>query len=929
MFSTSVIILSISAYLALLFGIAFYGDRRAEQHRSIISNPYIYSLSIAVYCTAWTFFGSVGYAARNGVGFLPIYLGPTLMAALWWFVLRKIIRISRKQRITSIADFIGSRYGKSARLTGLVTLIAVLGILPYISLQLKAIANSFLIISNSPSLSLSSAAELPLWNDTAFYVALLLAAFTILFGTRHLDVTERHEGMVAAIAFESLVKLLAFMAVGAYVTFSLFDGPADIFSRAAAKPELAQLLTMDALPGGYASWFSLTLISMSAVLFLPRQFQVAVVENVNDQHLLKASWLFPLYLLLINLFVLPLALGGLLIFEGTSMDPDSFVLSIPMAQQADWLTLLVFIGGISAATGMVIVATIALSTMISNELVMPLLLRTRLQDNDAQLALPDDLSRWVLRIRRGSILVILLLSYLYFRLIGESYALVTIGLVSFVAAAQFAPAILIGIYWKGATRTGALAGLSSGFLIWGYTLMLPALAKSGWLPISLVEEGLWGLTFLKPYALFGLTELDPISHAVFWSLPINIFLLVFVSLRSESSVIEKLQAREFVDALKDVEPGRNQIDIWRGTVTVSALQALVARFTGTKAAAQAFKRFAREHGFTLAEQTLAEPHTHLVSYGERLIAGVIGAASARVMISTLYKGQTLNIDDVMDLLDETSQVVEYSHQLEQKTHQYQIATRKLRAANQRLQELDHLKDDFVSTVSHELRTPLTSIRAFSEILLSEPDMDNTQRQEFLQIVVDETQRLTRLIDDVLDLAKIDAGKIEWKITANDLRPVIKDATKAVYLLYQQRNIGLNLSMPESDTIAEFDRDRVQQVIINLLSNAAKFCVEGQGQVNITLRMESDQQQQESLVLCVEDNGPGIAKDAQDRLFDKFEQIDDEQQGKPKGSGLGLAICKGIIERHRGRIWLDSSPGKGCRFYVRLPCVQTVKLADSS
>ncbi len=926
MFSTPTIILSISAYLALLFGIAFYGDRRAEQQRSIISNPYIYSLSIAVYCTAWTFFGSVGYAARNGVGFLPIYLGPTLMAALWWFVLRKIIRISRQQRITSIADFIGSRYGKSARLTGLVTLIAVLGILPYISLQLKAIANSFLIISNAPHLKLSSAAlDLPLWHDTAFYVALLLAVFTILFGTRHLDVTERHEGMVAAIAFESLVKLLAFMAVGVYVTFGLFDGPAEIFGRAAAKPELARLLTMEALPGGYASWFSLTLISMSAVLFLPRQFQVAVVENVNDQHLRKASWLFPLYLLLINLFVLPLALGGLLLFDGnSSVDPDTFVLSIPMAQQASWLTLLVFIGGISAATGMVIVATIALSTMISNELVMPLLLRTRLQDSRAQLALPDDLSRWVLRIRRGSILVILLLAYLYFRLIGESYALVSIGLVSFVAAAQFAPAILIGIYWKGATRAGALAGLSSGFLIWGYTLMLPALAKSGWLPISLVEQGLFGLEFLKPYALFGLTELDPISHAVFWSLPINIFLLVLVSLYAEASVIEKLQAREFVDALKDVEPGRNQVDIWRGTVTVAALQALVARFTGTKAVAQAFKHFAREQGFRLTEQALAEPHTHLVSYGERLIAGVIGAASARVMISTLYKGQTLNIDDVMDLLDETSQVVEYSHQLEQKTHQYQIATRKLRAANRRLQELDHLKDDFVSTVSHELRTPLTSIRAFSEILLSEPDMDSAQRQEFLQIVVDETQRLTRLINDVLDLAKIDAGKIEWKITPNDLRPVIKDASKAVYLLYQQRNIGLNLSLPDTEITAEFDRDRIQQVIINLLSNAAKFCTEGQGQVRVSLGLEPEQQ---SLILCVEDNGPGVAVDAQDRLFDKFEQIEDEQQGKPKGSGLGLAICKGIIEHHQGRIWLDSAPGAGCRFYVRLPCAQTPRSAD--
>ncbi|MEH6824099.1 MAG: sensor histidine kinase [Motiliproteus sp.] len=914
MLSTSVIIISISAYLALLFAIAFFGDRRAEQHRSIISNPYIYSLSIAVYCTAWTFFGSVGYAARNGLGFLPIYLGPTLMAALWWFVLRKIIRISRKQRITSIADFIGSRYGKSARLTGMVTLIAVLGILPYISLQLKAIANSFLIISDAPSLSLSSAAAaLPLWHDTAFYVALLLAAFTILFGTRHLDVTERHEGMVAAIAFESVVKLLAFMAVGGYVTFGLFDGPGDIFSRAVAKPELARLLTMEALPGGYSSWFSLTLISMSAVLFLPRQFQVAVVENVNDEHLRKASWLFPLYLLLINLFVLPIALGGLLLFDGSGVDPDTFVLSIPMAQHAEWLTLLVFIGGVSAATGMVIVATIALSTMISNELIMPLLLRTPLRQSSEQLALPDDLSRWVLRIRRGSIVVILLLAYLYFRLVGESYALVSIGLVSFVAAAQFAPAILIGIYWKGATRAGALAGLSSGFLIWGYTLMLPALAKSGWLPLSLVEQGLFGIAFLKPYALFGLADLDPITHAVFWSLPINVFLLVIVSLRADASVIEKLQAREFVDAFKDVEPGRGQIDVWRGTVTVAALQALVARFTGNKAAARAFRRFAREHGFNLAEQTLAEPHTHLVSYGERLIAGVIGAASARVMISTLYKGQTLNIDDVMDLLDETSQVVEYSHQLEQKTHQYQIATRKLRAANQRLQQLDRLKDDFVSTVSHELRTPLTSIRAFSEILLSEPDLACAQRQEFLQIVVDETQRLTRLINDVLDLAKIDAGKIEWKIAPNDLRAVINDATKAVYQLYQQRDIGLSLSLPDSDALAEFDRDRMQQVIINLLSNAAKFCAAGEGQVRVSLEPSP-----QAYTLCIEDNGPGITADAHARLFDKFEQVEDEQQGKPKGSGLGLAICKGIVEHHQGRIWLDSAPGAGSRFYVSLP-----------
>jgi len=562
-----------------------------------------------------------------------------------------------------------------------------------------------------------------------------------------------------------------------------------------------------------------------------------------------------------------------------------------------------------AATGMVIVATIALATMISNELILPLLLRTRLQEKP----LHADLTRLVLRIRRGSILVILLLAFLYFRLIGESYALVTIGLVSFVAAAQFAPAILIGIYWKGATRAGALAGLSSGFLIWAYTLMLPSFAKSGWLPLSFVEQGLFGIDFLKPYALFGLTELDPISHAVFWSLPINVFLLVTVSLRSQPSMIEKVQAREFVDAFKDAEPGRGRVDVWRGTVTVAALKSLVARFNGEAATERAFRRFARERGFNYDEQKIAEPHTHLVSYGERLIAGVIGAASARVMISTLYKGQTLNIDDVMDILDETSQVVEYSHQLEQKTRQYEIAATKLRAANERLKELDRLKDDFVSTVSHELRTPLTSIRAFSEILLSEPDLATDQRQEFLQIIVDEAQRLTRLINDVLDLAKIDANKIQWNLTDNDLKAVINDATRAVYQVYQERDIGLSLSLPEGEARAHFDRDRIQQVIINLLSNAAKFCPEHQGQVRISLAHEPDR-----LVLCVEDNGPGIDPSYHERLFDKFQQVEDEQQGKPKGSGLGLAICKAIVEHHGGKIWLDSAPGQGSRFYVGLP-----------
>src|SRR3954468_144452 len=361
-----VIILTSFAYLGILFAIAYYGDQRADRGRSIIANPYIYSLSLAVYATAWTFYGSVGRAASDGVGFLPIYIGPTLMIALWWGVMRKILRISKQNRITSLADFIASRYGKSALLGGIVTVIAVIGILPYISLQLKAVSASYLILVQYPDIVMpQTLGETPMRLDTALWVALILAAFTIAFGTRHLDAAEHHQGMVAAIAFESLVKLLAFLAVGIFVTFFLYDGLGDLFGRAAAVPKLrAMMAPLDGVAGGYASWVWLTILSMMAIMFLPRQFQVAVIENLDEKHLAKAIWLFPLYMLAINVFVLPIAFGGLLRFPGGGVDGDTFVLTLPMAEKQEGLALLVFIGGLSAATGMVIVETIALSTMV-------------------------------------------------------------------------------------------------------------------------------------------------------------------------------------------------------------------------------------------------------------------------------------------------------------------------------------------------------------------------------------------------------------------------------------------------------------------------------------------------------------------------------------------------------------------------------------
>src|SRR3990172_5541428 len=570
-----VVVCTSFAYLGLLFAIAYYADRRADLGRSIIANPYIYALSLAVYATAWTFYGSVGRAASDGVGFLPIYIGPTLMIALWWVVMRKVLRISKENRITSLADFIASRYGKSALLGGVVTVIAVIGIVPYISLQLKAVSNSFTIVLQYPAIVMpAKVGAVPIFEDTALWVALILALFTILFGTRHLYSAEHHEGMVAAIAFESLVKLLAFIAVGVFVTFGIYDGFGDVFSRAATDQELRPLLTpLDGVAGGYASWVWLAVLSMLAIMFLPRQFQVAVIENTDEKHLNKAIWLFPLYMLAINVFVLPIAFGGRLHFPGGIVDADTFVLPLPMAERQELLALLVFIGGLSAATGMVIVETIALSTMVCNDLVMPVLLRLRV----LRLNQRRDLTGLLLGIRRGAIVGILLLGYVYFRLAGEAYALVSIGLISFAAVAQFAPAIFGGMYWKQGTRSGAFWGLLAGFAVWFYTLLLPALARSQWLPIGFLEQGPFGIALLKPLQLFGLSGLDQITHAMLWSMAANIGAYGAVSLMKAPSADEHRQASLFVDVFRHSRQS-DEAGFWRGTASAPQLYNLLPPF---------------------------------------------------------------------------------------------------------------------------------------------------------------------------------------------------------------------------------------------------------------------------------------------------------------------------------------------------------------
>ena len=904
-----VIVATSFAYLGLLFAIAYYADKRADAGRSVIASPYVYSLSLAVYATAWTFYGSVGRAASDGVGFLPIYIGPTLMIALWWIVMRKILRISKQNRITSLADFIASRYGKSALLGGVVTVIAVIGILPYISLQLKAISSSYSILVQYPEITMpAQAGAVMAWQDTAFWVALILAAFTIAFGTRHLDAAEHHQGMVAAIAFESLVKLLAFLAVGVFVTFGLYNGFGDLFERAAAEPKLAAMMTpLDGVAGGYASWVWLTILSMMAIMFLPRQFQVTVIENVNEKHLNKAIWLFPLYMLAINIFVLPIAFGGLLHFPDGRVDADTFVLTLPMAEKRELLALLVFIGGLSAATGMVIVETIALSTMVCNDLLMPVLLRMKRLRLNAQ----PDLTGLLLGIRRGAIVLILLLGYLYFKLAGEAYALVSIGLISFAAVAQFAPVVLGGIFWKGGTRRGALAGLGAGFAVWLYTLLLPALARSGWLPISFVEQGPFGVELLKPLELLGLAGLDQITHAMIWSMIANIGAYVTVSLSGAQSADEHRQASLFVDVFTQTgEAGGARF--WRGTASVPDLYNLLARFQGAAAAESAFQDYARARGLRWPADALIAD-AEFVHYVEVQLAGAIGAASARIMVASAVKEEALTLEEVRKILDEASQVVMYSHRLEQKSRELEAATAELRAANERLKELDRLKDDFLSTVTHELRTPLTSIRAFSEILNQDPDVDLVQRRKFLGIITKETERLTRIINQVLDLAKIEAGRAEWSEAPVDLREMISDTVFAMSQVFQEKNVRVELRLPERVTPVRADVDRIIQVMLNLLSNAVKFCNPGDGRIEITLA-----EHERELRVDVRDNGPGISAADQQKIFDKFVQAGDTLTNKPQGSGLGLYISRHIVEHHGGRLWVQSRPGDGACFSFTLP-----------
>jgi Na+/proline symporter/signal transduction histidine kinase len=903
MLATPVIVIASFAYLGLLFAIAHQAERRAAIGRSLIRNPYVYTLSIAVYCTSWTFYGAVGSAARDGFEFVTIYIGPTVVFLGWWFLLRKMVRISKTHRITSIADFISSRYGKSTALGATVTLIALVGTTPYISLQLKAVATSFTVLVGYHGIDGPFVAPTPtVIADTAFWIAAGMAAFVILFGTRNLDADEHHEGVVAAIAFESFVKLFALVAVGSFVIFALSGGVGQFLADISDKPQIGRLFTLSQSQG--PRWLTLTLLSMAAVICLPRQFQMVVVENVDERHLATAAWLFPLYLWLMSLFALPIAVAGLSLLPDQA-DADFYVLTVPMTQGQGVLALAAFIGGLSSATSMVIVAAIALSTMICNDLVMPLLLRLRW----LRLSTRRDLTGALLAVRRISICLVMLMGFAYYRAAGESGALASIGLTSFAAVAQFVPVIVGGLFWKGGARAGAVSGLLGGVAVWAYTLVLPSIAEAGWPGPTLLRDGPWGVAMLRPQALFGLNDLDALTHAMFWSMLVNVALYVLVSLFSRQDVLERIQGALFVDVFR--QRAGESPHLWRHSATVDDLYALVQRFLGRERTYRAFRDYARDRGMRGTMPASAD--AELIGFAERLLAGSIGAASARVMVGTVTKGEMPRLDEVMRILEETHQAIEYSQRLEQSSRELRATAAELQAANKRLQDLDRLKDEFLSTVSHELRTPLTSIRAFSEILSDHADLDRGERDRFLDIIVSESRRLTRLLDEILDLARLEAGRSEWRLTPVGAGGALRDAVAAAGGLFAERQLRLDVAIDPHDVVLKADRDRLMQLFMNLLSNATKFCAAENGAVRVSGRPQAG-----GYLVTVTDNGPGVAPGDAERIFEKFVKISPERTDRRQGSGLGLAICRQIVEHHGGRIWLDPRAEGGASFCVFLP-----------
>ncbi|MFI8606458.1 ATP-binding protein [Cellulophaga baltica] len=888
------LIIIIVVYLAVLFFIAFLAEKKKKS--KWVNNPYVYTLSLAVYCSAWTYYGSIGIAANSGIDFLPIYLGPVIAAPLWIVVLRKVIRISKQNKISSIADFISLRYGNNRFLGALVTLVCLFGTIPYISLQLKAVSETFEIMGdNFPHVSTN------IFNDSTFYVALLLAIFATFFGTQKADASEKHTGIIAAVAFESVLKLVFFLVIGVYVTFYLFDGTTDIYTQIATRANFKELTSLSGLEEGF-NWFFMIGLSFMAIFLLPRQFQVSVLENTREKYLKKAIWLFPLYLLLFNIFVIFIAWAGEITFGGTA-NSEYYTLLLPLENGNSFLATLVFLGGFSAVISMVVVSTLALSTMVSNNLIIPYGFLDKFIRNQT-----EKNAKYIKNIRRISIFTIIIIAYFFYVSFSSELSLYSIGLISFVIIGQLAPSFFIGLFWNRGSSKGAIIGIIIGFFITVYTLILPfTISATG--RYNFTELGLFGISALKPYALFGIDFLSPPAHAFFWSILFNLLCYLVFSIMTKGNYRERNYAEMFVDS-NNFTALQDSALVWKGEAYVADIKNVLIRFLGETKAARALKLFFTKYNLPLDTQ-LAD--ARLINFSEKLLTGSIGSASAKILIASVVKEEQISLLEVLKILEESKKNIVSNKMLLEKSDELSQLSSKLKDANEELVVKDKQKDEFLDTVAHELKTPITGIRAATELLMDEEDdMPKEIKKQFLNNILQDSDRLGRLINNILDFEKMETGRLKLNKGSLDIQQTIRTAVERTQHIAAKKGIKISIKNVHRFYL-NYDEDRIIQVLYNLLSNALKFCEPESGHIEIDYRLGN-----EVLEIVVRDNGKGIPLEDIDFIFDKFYQSQHQNTIKPEGSGLGLAITRQIIEKHGGKIWASKHIKTGAELVFTLP-----------
>ncbi len=867
------LILIIVFYLACLFGIAFFAERRGKN--SWANSPYVYVLSLAVYCSAWTYYGSVGIASKSSASFLGIYLGPVISMPLWIFLMRKVIRISKQHKISSIADFISMRYGNNRALGALVTLVCLVAVIPYISLQLKATSETFGILLGS-----NNRASIGVIKDSTFYIALLIAVFVAFFGTLSPDTSKRKKGITTTVAIESVLKLTFFLVIGVYVVFYLFDGTQEIYHQAAQKMEFNNPSAFGGMENGF-NWLFNICLSFFAIFLLPRQFQVSVVENHNERHLKKAIWLFPLYLLLFNVFVIFIAWAGNIRLPQAS-NPDYYTLLLPLQAGNLWLSVLVFIGGFSAAISMIVVSTLALSTMVSNNLIIPYGFLNKLVKGN-----PRDNAKSVKNLRRGIIFLLIIGAYFFYINFSTQLSLFSIGLISFVLIAQLAPSFFLGLFWRRGKAKAAQYGMGMGVLIVIYVLTSP------------VSD--------SRLAFAGMDYLSLESHAFLWSISGNALIFVVFSLSVKGNYRERNYAEMFVGN-ENYENLEESAFIWKGEAYVADIRSLLYRFLGEARTDRALNLFNRKYGIPEKEE---KADARLINFSEKLLTGTIGSTSAKTLLSSVSKEKPISLVEVLEILEETKETKASNKLLLEKSKELSETTQQLQLANEELLLQDRLKDEFLDTVAHELKTPITSIKAASEVLEDE-EMPKALRAQFLHNIEQDADRLSTLIHNILDLEKLSGNRAQLNLKTQSINASVQKAIKGIEQIASKTGVDVQFH-PDRSLELVYDEDRILQVLTNLFSNALKFIDKPEGMLRITLK-----DSEKEVTITVEDNGKGIPKDEHQYIFEKFYQSKDQNTKKPQGSGFGLAICRSIVESHKGRIWSDPDFEQGARFMFTIP-----------